>query len=67
MENPHEYLIPLHMSLNDIVRIKRFLSLKVFRLLSSSLLLFLHFSQCVLRPSLGVCQTQQPTWNYVLY
>ena len=41
-----------------------FLSLRVFRLLSSSLLLFpQRFARYVLRPSSGVCRTS----NYVLY
>ena len=39
-----------------------FLSLRVFRLLSSSLLLFpQRFGRYVLRPSSGVCRTQEPT------
>ena len=40
------------------------LSLRVFRLLSSSLLLFSqHFGRYVLWPSSGVCWTQEPSWN----
>ena len=43
-----------------------FLSFRVFRLLSSSLLLYSqHFAQCILRPSSGVsCWTQEPTQNF---
>ena len=42
-------------------------SLRVFRLLSSSLLLFpQHFSQYILRPSSGVCQTLEPSRNFEL-
>ena len=45
----------------------RFLSLRVFRLLSSSWLLFLQlFGRYVLQPSSGVCQTQEPTQNFKL-
>ena len=40
-----------------------FLSLRVFELLSSSLLLFLRY---VLRPSSGVCRTREPSWNFEL-
>ena len=46
-----------------------FLSLRVFGLLSSSLLLLLfplHFGRYVLWPSSGVCRTQEPTWNFEL-
>ena len=44
-----------------------FLSLRVFGLLSSSLLLFPQcFGQYVLRPSSGVCWTRQPSWNFEL-
>ena len=45
----------------------RFLSLRVFGLLSSSLLFPQRFSRYILRPFSGVCQTWEPTWNYVLY
>ena len=42
-----------------------FLSLRVFGLLSSSLLLFPQcFGRYVLRPSSGVCQTREPSWNF---
>ena len=42
-----------------------FLSLGVFGLLSSSLLLFpQHFGRYVLRHSSGVCRTQEPSWNF---
>ena len=45
----------------------RFLSLRVFGLLSSSLLLFpQRFSQYVLQPSSGVCQTREPSRNFEL-
>ena len=47
-----------------------FLSLRVFELLSSSLLLFpQRFGRYVLRPSSGVCWTREPTGtsNYALY
>ena len=45
-----------------------FLSFRVFRILSSSILLFpQHFGWYVLEPSSGVCQNQEPTWNYLLY
>ena len=41
-----------------------FLSLRVFGLLSSSLLLFpQRFNRYVLRPSSGVCQTREPSRN----
>ena len=43
-----------------------FLSLKVFGLLSSSLLFQQRFGQYVLWPYLGVCQTQEPTQNFEL-
>ena len=44
-----------------------FLSLRVFGLLSSSLLLFRQrFGQYVLRPSSGVCRTQEPSRNFKL-
>ncbi len=44
-----------------------FLSLKVFRLLSSSLLLFPQpFGRYVLRPSSGVRRTREPTRNFEL-
>ena len=44
-----------------------FLSLRVFGLLSSSILLFPRcFSQYVLRSSSGVCRTREPTWNLEL-
>ena len=40
-----------------------FLSLRVFGILSLSLLLFpQRFGWYVLRPSSGVCQTQEPSW-----
>ena len=42
-----------------------FLSLRVFELLSSSLLLFpQRFGQYVLQPSSGVCRTREPTRNF---
>ena len=44
-----------------------FLSLKVFGLLPSSLLLFSHFGRYVLQPSSGVCRTRKPTWNFELH
>ena len=45
-----------------------FLSLRVFGLLSSSLLLFPQcFSQYVLRPSSDVCRTWEPSWNFELH
>ena len=45
----------------------KFLSLRVFGLLSSSLLLFpQHFVRYVLRPSSGVYQTREPTQNFKL-
>ena len=44
-----------------------FLSLRVFGLLSSSLLLFpQRFSRYVLRPSSGVCRTREPSRNFEL-
>ena len=44
-----------------------FPSLKVFRLLSSSLFLFSHhFDRYVLRPSSGVCRTRKPSRNFKL-
>ena len=44
-----------------------FLSLRVFELLSSSLLLFpQRFGRYVLRPSSGVCRTREPTRNFEL-
>ena len=44
-----------------------FLSLRVFGLLSSSLLLFpQRFGRYVLRPSSGVCRTQEPSRNVEL-
>ena len=43
------------------------LSLRFFRLLSSSLLLFpQHFGRYVLRPSSGVCRTREPSRNFKL-
>ena len=43
----------------------KFLSFRVFRLLSSSLLLYSQrFGWYVLQPSSGVCQTQEPTQNF---
>ena len=45
-----------------------FLSLRVFGLLSSSLLLFpQHFGWYVLQPSSGVCRTREPTRNFKLH
>ena len=45
----------------------QFSNSRVFRLLSSSLLLFPeHFDRYVLRPSSGVCRTREPTQNYEL-
>ena len=45
-----------------------FLSFRVFRLLSSSLLLYSQgFSLYVLRPSSGVCQTRESTRNFELH
>ena len=45
----------------------RFLS-RVFGLSFSSLLLFpQHFGRCILRLSLGVCRTREPTQNFELY
>ena len=44
-----------------------FLSLRFFGLLSSSLLLFpQRFGRYVLRPSLGVCRTREPSWDFEL-
>ena len=44
-----------------------FLSLRVFRLLSSSLLLFpQHFGRYVLQPSSGICQTLELSQNFKL-
>ena len=44
-----------------------FLSLRVFGLLSSSLLLFpQRFGRYILRPSSGVCRTQEPSRNFEL-
>ena len=44
-----------------------FLSLRVFGLLSSSLLLFQqHFDWYVLQPSSGVCWTREPSQNFKL-
>ena len=44
-----------------------FLSLRVFGLLSSSLLLFpQRFGRYVLRPSSGVCRTREPSRNFEL-
>ena len=44
-----------------------FLSLRVFRLLSSSLLLFpQRFGRYVLWPSSGVCRTREPSRNFEL-
>ena len=47
----------------------KFLSLRVFRQLSSSLLFPQHFSRYVLWPSSGVCRNREPTGtsNYILY
>ena len=48
-------------------RVTNFLSLWFFRLLSSSLLLFLqHFGQYVLQPSSGVCRTRELSRNFEL-
>ena len=45
-----------------------FLSLRVFGLLSTSLLLFpQRFGRYILQPSSGVCRTWEPTWNFELY
>ena len=45
-----------------------FLSLRVFGLLSSSLLLFpQRFDRCVLQPSSGVCRTRKPSRNFELH
>ena len=54
-----------HSGLNKFFK---FLSLKIFRLVSSSLLLYSqHFSQYVFPPSSGVsCQTREPTQNLEL-
>ena len=47
--------------------LREFLSLRVFRLLSSSLLLFPQcFGRYVLQSSSGVCQTQETTWKFEL-
>ena len=44
-----------------------FLVLRVFGLLSSSLLLFLQrFGRYILRASSGVCRTREPSWNFEL-
>ena len=46
---------------------KRFISLRVFGLLSSSLLLFPQcFGRYVPRPSSGVCRTREPSRNFEL-
>ena len=47
---------------------KKFLSLRVFRLLASSSLLYLqHFGQCILWPSSGISYwTKEPTQNFEL-
>ena len=51
-----------------ILPLCRFLSLRVFGLLSSSLLLFpQRFGRYVLRPSSGVCRTREPTRNFELH
>ena len=48
-------------------QIFKFLSLRVFGLLSSSLLLFpQRFGRYVLRPSSGVCRTREPSRNFEL-
>ena len=47
--------------------LSRFLSLRIFRLLSASLLLFPQsFGRYVLWPSSGVCRTREPTRNFEL-
>ena len=52
----------------DIKILTRFLSLRVFGLLSSYLLLLpQRFGRYVLRPSSGICQTREPSRNFVLY
>ena len=49
-------------------KMNEFLSLRVFGLLSLSLLLFPQlFSRYVLLPSLGVCRAWEPTWNFELH
>ena len=53
--------------LNFRDEVRWFLSLRVFRLLSSSLLLFpQHFSRYVIQPSSGVCWTRKTTQNFEL-
>ena len=51
----------------QIICTQFFLSLRIFGLLSSSLLLFpQHFGRYVLRPSSDVCRTWEPTQNFEL-
>ena len=51
----------------DITKIFSFLSLRVFSVLSSSLLLFpQRFGRYVHRPSSGVCRIREPSWNFEL-
>ena len=58
----------LHLSIFSCLNFREwFLSLRVFGLLSSSLLLFpQRFGRYVLRASSGVCRTRKPTWNFEL-
>ena len=58
---------PLYLSCLNFWDEAWFLSLRVFGILSSSLLLFpQHFGRYVLRPSSGVCRTREPSWNFEL-
>ena len=67
-------LLCLHLSYNNIFSCLNFwdetwwfLSLRVFRLLSSSLLLFPQgFGRYVSWPSSSVCWTLEPSWNFEL-
>ena len=53
---------------SDSVSHNRVQVLRVFRLLSSSLLLFpQRFGRYVLWPSSGVCQTREPSWKFELH
>ena len=49
------------------MKLDDFLSLRVFELLPSSLLLFpQRFDRYVTWPSSGVCRTQETSWNFEL-
>ena len=62
----HQLYFYFHMvSSNTSYLISNILSLRVFGLLSSSLLLFpQRFSRYIIRPSSGVCRTREPSPNF---